>query len=193
MPADPAERAAWIGDLTDESGARPASFEPLGRHLAGLEDSSADDTLGSFWASLGKPGADPLALAEPGKGPLLGGTGATIETSTEWELAALHALGAHAVERGSAALWRRLWDAADWHARELQPDNATCRPWAVHVFVWRASWAEDTDLASAAALHASTLLHNCQVSLGRPDRLSACILLDAAARLERAGERPPGA
>ncbi|MBZ0171155.1 MAG: hypothetical protein K8E66_02125, partial [Phycisphaerales bacterium] len=59
----------------------------------------------------------------------------------------------------------------------------TNHPWAVHVFL-RLSLAESDRAASdAARLHAETLLHNALVSSGRPDRFSACLLLDAARAL----------
>ena len=48
---------------------------------------------------------------------------------------------------------------------------------------------QETDANSAheATLHAETLVHNSIVNLGRPDRFSACLLLDAARVLD---ERP---
>ncbi len=72
--------------------------------------------------------------------------------------------------------------------RELQPDNATNHPWAIHVFVRLARSAPDPSERDAALIHAQTQLHSCQVAMGRPDRLSACILLHAARSLERAPE-----
>ncbi|MEO1585156.1 MAG: hypothetical protein AAFR96_11390, partial [Planctomycetota bacterium] len=64
--------------------------------------------------------------------------------------------------------------------REIQPDNATNLPWAVHVFCVLAERDGDAD----ASLYAETLLHNCVVGgAGRPDKLSALILLDSARRL----------
>ena len=62
-----------------------------------------------------------------------------------------------------------------WNMAE--PDNATNRPWALHVFL----------LASAPECqhYAETLLHNCLVTTGEPEPLSAWILLDAANELER--------
>lgn len=105
-------------------------------------------------------------------------TGA-IETTTETELSALHALSHHARRDPSGRLAERCLDAARWHVDELQPDNGTNHPWAVHVFL---ALAEDD---STARLHAESLVHNALVSSGRPDRFSACLLLDSARLLAR--------
>ncbi|MEZ6243454.1 MAG: hypothetical protein R3B57_10475 [Phycisphaerales bacterium] len=191
IPPGSAARRVWAGTLTDESGARPRTAIPLLEHLADIPraERTLSDVNDALWRLRGGPGPDPLTLVLPGDGPLLGQSGPGIESSTEQELAALHALGALGVELDAPPLWDRLWAAADWHVRELQPDNATNRPWAVHVFLLRASRCDDADLAAGARLHASTLLHNCQVLTGRPDRISACILLDAATILRRATDR----
>lgn len=121
-------------------------------------------------------------LIRAGRGSLLGlESEGTIETSTEAELSALHAAWRIAQHRRSSTLRDRCLDAAAWAVGELQPDNATNRPWAAHVFVML--WIERGD--PGAALYAQTLLHNCQVSFGQPDRLSALVLWDAAAELLR--------
>lgn len=59
---------------------------------------------------------------------------------------------------------------------ELQPDNATNHPWAIHVF---AAIAADENNAHAD-LYAQSLLHNALIDGGEPDTFSALILLDAA-------------
>lgn len=69
--------------------------------------------------------------------------------------------------------------SARWLITEIQPDNATNLPWAVHVF---ASLAVRDD-SHEARMYAETLMHNCMVSSGQPDTLSALILLDAAKQL----------
>ncbi|MEM1072208.1 MAG: hypothetical protein AAGB48_00475 [Planctomycetota bacterium] len=101
-----------------------------------------------------------------------------IEVWTESELTSVHA-------GWSLESWKpRVIDAARWLLGEIQPDNATNLPWAVHVF---ASLGV-TDGLVEATMYAETLLHNCVVQgAGRPDGLSALILLDAARqlRLER--------
>lgn len=107
-----------------------------------------------------------------------------IETWTERELSALHALRTIARLRADATLAARCMDAAGWHVAELQPDNATNHPWAVHVFIELALDPQADSAARAGAdLHAQTLLHNCRVRLGRADRLSAWVLRHAAREL----------
>lgn len=103
-----------------------------------------------------------------------------LEVWTETELASLHALRWLAHLRGRPEWRRRALGCARWHVENLQPDNATNRPWAIHVFL-ELSVAESIP---EAELYAQTLLHNCMVTLGHPDRLSAAILLDAADALE---------
>jgi len=189
-PGEPA-RARWAATLTDESGARPVAIGPLLDNLAGVRRAilaAPSDPAEALWRLPFGRGADPLALVLPGPGPLFDPGDSGMETRTERELSAMHALGAHAVGRDSPALWVRLWSAVDWHVRELQPDNATGRPWAVHVFAMRAAGADDAGIASGARLHASTLVHNCRVTLGRPDRVSACILLHASITLRLAAD-----
>lgn len=94
----------------------------------------------------------------------------TIETWTQSELCCLHALS-HAGESARP----RVNAAADWMIENLQPDNATNHPWAIHVFLRRAA-----EIASGEhRLYAEALLHNAIISLGRADRFSALILLDA--------------
>lgn len=99
----------------------------------------------------------------------------TIEVWTETELSALHALW-HAARRSRPELASRVSSAVSWHLQHTQPDNATNRPWAAHVFLLH---------GSAESRHfAETLVSNCIVLNGRPDPLSAQILLDAAEALE---------
>lgn len=97
-----------------------------------------------------------------------------IEVWTEIELASLQALWWLARRTGRADLDSRARSLARWLMDELQPDNATNRPWAVGAFAQLAAEGDGD-----AALYADTLLHNCQVSLGRPDLLSSVLLLDA--------------
>lgn len=142
-----------------------------------------------LWSALTNPGVDTEALlarladsrrSECDDGALTPRQGSTIEVWTETELASIHALSRLAQVR-SRPEWATLARAAAaWHVEHIQPDNATAHPWAIHVFVELAC----TQQAAGAALHAEQLLHACQVSLARPDRLSAIILLDAADALE---------
>lgn len=66
--------------------------------------------------------------------------------------------------------------AAAAYMEQIQPDNATNHPWAIHVFLVHALRTGTDD----GRMYAETMLHNCMVGSGRPDRLSAVILLDAA-------------
>ena len=102
-----------------------------------------------------------------------------LEVWTETELCGLHALWCLARERRRDDWARRVDAVRDWHLVHTQPDNATNRPWALHVFLLA---AQDSPEARA---YAETLLHNAMVTTGgRPDLLSAWILLDSARRIE---------
>ncbi len=102
-----------------------------------------------------------------------------IEVWTETELSALHALW-HLARRAAgdtaAALSARIASAVAWHIQHTQPDNATNHPWAAHVFLLHGT--------PESRHFAETLVSNCIVLNGRPDPLSAWILLDAAEALE---------
>ncbi len=120
------------------------------------------------------PGIDLRSTA----GPLVGQGRLALEVWTEIELCVLHALW-HARDRfpaDASISTARLVAAARWFIEHVQPDNATNHPWAVHVFAWLGVTQRDTE----AEMYAGTLLHNCQVTYGRPDALSAHILADAA-------------
>jgi len=117
-------------------------------------------------------------------GALLGSASdfGSIELWTECELSALHALSRIATRSQDQSLVERVASAARFHLDETQPDNATNRPWSIHVFALIA--VDDAD--PEADLYAQTLLHNCMVQSGRPDPLSALILTDAAECLAHA-------
>lgn len=101
-----------------------------------------------------------------------------LEVWTETDLCCLHALWWLA-RTHSREDWATLANnAATWHLENVQPDNATAHPWALHLFALRDIAAPNRD--GAARLHAEMMMHNCQVSLGRADKLSALILLDAS-------------
>lgn len=103
-----------------------------------------------------------------------------IEVWTETELSALHALSWLALLAGSDAAWDRVMRAARWHVTNTQPDNATGHPWALHVFLW----LERASPGMGGLAYAETLLHNCQVGLGRVDLFGAYVLLDCARAIE---------
>jgi len=110
-------------------------------------------------------------------GPLIDqGSARAIEVWTESELSALHALSWLGVAPGGEELFGRALTAAAWHVEHTQPDNATQRPWSVQVFAALAARDGNAD----AGVFAETLLHSCQVSMGRADILSRHILSDAA-------------
>jgi len=148
----------------------------------GVGKPADEDGAAKFWmAAAGE--ADWAQVREQigDRGALMGGgeDAGTIETATEAELSGLHAAWRIARRCGDAGLLERCFEAATWAVEELQPDNATNRPWGAHVFaeLWLARGN------SGAALYAQTLVHNCQVTFGRPDRISALVLWDAAEEL----------
>jgi hypothetical protein len=104
-----------------------------------------------------------------------------IEVWTEIELSALHALWTW---RRDEPVRQRCLSAAAWLLENVQPDNATQHPWAVHVFA--VLGVDETFAARAEAdQYAQTLLHACMVRTGRADRFSALVLEHAARELER--------
>lgn len=118
--------------------------------------------------------------------PVLARRAGTIEVFTQSQLSALHAAWAIAVRRGREDLRAACLHACAWFIENLQPDNATNHPWAAQVFVMRAAMCateEERELRGAALMYAQTLLHNCRVHLGRPDRFSAAVLVDAGRAL----------
>jgi hypothetical protein len=163
-------RARLSGDPTAAIARDPGPTAGLDVRLwAALTDSAIDvDALLSDAASTPRGAADRGAL-------LPQGLYRTIEVWTETELASLHALSRLGRVR-SRADWTALALAtAHWHVEHLQPDNATNRPWAVHLF---ATLAVQGDADAEA--YAQTLVHNCHIARGKPDALSAHIIADAA-------------
>ncbi len=112
-----------------------------------------------------------------------------IEHWTQIELCALHALWTmvalypNKLDTPLQAVRSRIRSAGVWMMNEYQPDNAINRPWAIGVFVQLSLTLESADERSTASMYAQTLLHNCSITLGRPDLLSACILKDASRTL----------
>ncbi len=158
-----------------------ASFElpdiPLS-HMSGVEDVM-------LWWALYDSSIDIRTFVDlTGDGPLydsdIGQTYATIEVWTETELAGLHALSHYARVQQDATnrqfLFDRISKVITWHIEHTQPDNATCHPWAVHVFLQHKT--------PESQHYAETLLSNCLVANAKPDPMSAWILLDASHVLE---------
>jgi hypothetical protein len=134
---------------------------------------------GLWWALAGADVDVDNLLKEPTVGSLWPQTRFSgIEVWTETELCGLHALWCLARQRRRDDWARRAEAVRDWHLVHTQPDNATNRPWALHVFLLA------TPPAPEARAYAETLLHNAVVTTGRPDLLSAWILLDSASRIE---------
>jgi len=115
-----------------------------------------------------------------------------IEVWTERELMAMHLLLNRAVINRDVIAMERVARAARWHAENIQPDNATGRPWAAHAFFAAHLLTGDPVLA----MHADTITHNARVTLAssrrndhpdllrQADLMSALILLDGASALE---------
>jgi hypothetical protein len=180
----------FIDQFRDDSGNRRPVDRPLLASMLGMKPARPpSSTLDvELWWDLARSERQALGKLRPDRGPLLptspaeplGWDGADgIEVWSEAELSALHALSHLAL--ADATLLPRLNSAASWLIENVQPDNATNRPWAIHVFLDR--WISKGDME--ANMYAQTLLHNCRVSMGRPDRFSACILWDAATWLSR--------
>lgn len=182
-------RAYCSAPTTDAAAALP--IDPAAR--------LSDDPDVVLWSALTDPAIDIDAaltrFAHPDRprtdsdaGALFPHLGSTpIEVWTETELSCLHALWWLAHQR-SREDWAQLVNrVAAWHIENLQPDNATSHPWALHVFLTIAERDNNPD----ARLYAQTLLHNCQVALGHPDRFSVHILHDAADALEAMGPNAP--
>ncbi len=191
--ADPdatrAARRAFLAVFADEQGNRARVVTPFLAAAMGIEPGQipppAPDLDDRLWWAVHDPD-QPITDFTQGVGPLDPGLAETaIESRTETELSAMHALYRLGLDRDRPDLTARALDAARWHTAELQPDNGTNHPWGIHVFVVLASRSPDPPESGAALMHAQTLLHNCQVQQGRADRLSACILWDAARTLER--------
>ncbi|MDX2117730.1 MAG: hypothetical protein SFY96_06055 [Planctomycetota bacterium] len=190
VDAPAAQHAALIDAFADDAGHRRRIDRPLLADLLGVRlpspalsaAAALDERL--WWAvhDSALPTAAIAAELGPRGEPLIGrATPLVIETATETELGALHALWTIARRRDDATLRARCLDAARYLIAELQPDNATNHPWASDVFLTLAEQGEPA-IRPDALLYAQTLLHNCQVQLGRPDSFSAALLLHAATR-----------
>jgi hypothetical protein len=133
----------------------------------------------TLWACMHDAGLGTSAWHQ-GEGPLFRQLHArAIEVWTEGELVGLHALWWLA--RRDPSLQKRARSAASWLIAELQPDNATQRPWAIHAF---AELAAEGDIE--ADMYAQTLLLNATAGREKPDRFSAAILVDSARYLHEA-------
>ncbi len=187
--------AAELDAFCDEAGNRRRVDRPLlcwrygvaaGPTPAGVRDEEA------LWWALHDPTIDVDALLAPESNlnargvemmpPLLARAAGTIEVFTESQLSSLHALWHLAGVRNRPDYRERCLRVASWFIEHIQPDNATNHAWAIHVFVaLGASGA--TPQAGSAISYGATLLHNCRVQLGVPDRFSRELIGDAAEAL----------
>ena len=193
LEADEATRLAYARAFADDAGHRRLVDPPLLAWVLGVELWEPPSTTRRdvrLWAALTEPTVDPLSLIDSPAGPIAPEAREEgIEVWTEIELASLQALWWHSspsrermrsnrdAQLGEPChlVRTRARSHARWLMAELQPDNGTNRPWALATFAELAAGG-DTD----AALYAETLLHNCQVTLGKPDLLSTVLLLDAS-------------
>lgn len=182
MNAFRADPSAWAAHLESVAGSGiqgpdPPVDPPASLLRAARDGETPERTL---WAAAS-------AAATPERGVLdLDGTGplwspdrwSAIEVWTEGELCGLHALARLGRLRADLAsgIFRRLRSAIDWHLEHTQPDNATHRPWAVHLFLGHPDPEVD--------LYGQILLHNFEAA-GRGDRDAAWILRDAAREIRR--------
>ncbi|MCP4798047.1 MAG: hypothetical protein GY885_17985 [Phycisphaeraceae bacterium] len=118
-----------------------------------------------------------------------------IEVWTECELSVMHAawrvvLDGEGDPEARRRLTARLRTAVTWHLEHTQPDNATSRPWAVHVFLELGHPDVEAIDYAANMLHAA---ESARMSGGGDDRLRGWILDDAASALRRVGTPRIGA
>lgn len=200
LPSDGGAAARLADSFRDDLGhRRPEDGVFLRAHLGLAPPASTPPSPEArLWAMAGTPDAadspEPIVGPARAEGPLLlGHETRAIEVATDAELCAIHALWAIGERHGA---WRdRALAAARWCVDELQPDNATNEPWAIHVFLI----LEHLERDAAAGLYAQTLLHNAMVA-GAGSRAggasgnalptrSAWIIRDAAMRLRHEVDR----
>lgn len=186
LEAGQTARAAFVDQFTDEFGNRARTTEPFLRRLLDLtgepETTPLDLDERLWWrlCSGTQVTSDLHDLISPGPTLTPPSDKMAIEHWTQVELCALHAvwtLNQLSPDPGTA---RRIRDAGVWIMHELQPDNAINRPWAIPVFVVLSMTLADESDRTMASMYAQTLLHNCSITMGRPDILSSCIMLHSA-------------
>lgn len=180
--------ASELAAFRDDAGHRRRVDPWLLAHAFGLDardigrnsTPSEEEPWLALWACVHDAGLD-VSAWRSGDGPLFRQLhDRAIEVWTEGELAGLHALWWLAAR--DASLRTRARSAARWLIAELQPDNATQRPWAIHAF---AELAAEGDIE--ADMYAQTLLLNATAGRENPDRFSAAILVDGAKYLHERG------
>lgn len=189
---EPIADAHWIRTFADAMGNRRRVDRPLLAHLAHAKPgptpalSDLDPEEGVWWALHDPAALNAAAIDFTAHGPLfptLRQRG--IEWWTQAELSGVHALSILAQQRNDPAIAARVDRNAMWLLDEVQPDNATQWPWAVHVFATIAIQDHRAPSVRTAARHyAQTLVHNAIVNTGSPDPFAACILWSSANWLE---------
>lgn len=203
MPTRPdlTTRASWVSLF--EQGARAEGSAPLDHPPQ--HGFAADDPAVAAW-ELVRTGAAAARLLElqglrPDEtsiGPMLQPRDdLAIEVWTECELSVMHAAwrvvldGAREAEaEARGRLTARLRAAVEWHLEHTQPDNATSRPWAIHVFLELGHPDVEAIDYAANMLHAA---ESARMSGGGDDRLRGWILDDAASALREVGTPRIGA
>jgi hypothetical protein len=183
-PATLAEKQAFVDTFTDEAGHRRVWDAFLLARLLGLPRPRAEEPWLWSWGDIeDTPRRGVTRSPRRGDPPFFADRDAwALEQETEKELAGLH--GWSWLLRDATVRERSAFDAAaDWILANIQPDNATNHPWAIHVFLELAATG-DPRTSTDARLYAETMLHNTIVHQGRPDRFSALILWDAAEALD---------
>jgi len=172
---------AAAGDQVDPSSSPPPS-------AWGVESGRATDRrLWEVVAATPAPSARVIeavsGLRLAGPGPLLERAGNdAVEVWVDRELAAMHALHRACRVLRRAEWGTRLHAAVAWHVEHTGTENATHRPWAVHVFLLCGS--SDAEFFAAGQLHAVAVEH----AAGPPDPCTAWILQDAARELDLAAD-----
>lgn len=188
LGANEESRVEFVRQFADEYGNRARTTEPFLRCVLGLSahpESDPSDLDERLWWSLCSDQS--IVLSELADGPTLTppSDDIAIEHWTQIELCALHALWTINQRSSADSFDRRIIDAAVWIMHELQPDNAINRPWALPVFIMLSLTLDDDNDRATASMYAQTLLHNCSITMGKPDILSSCILLHSAESLRQ--------
>jgi hypothetical protein len=194
LPTVEADNERYIADFADGMGdRRPFDAPLLARLLRAspryFQSSPDDDASTALMKAVGRLDTHAVQglIRQPDTTipmPLVAEASiAALEAQTEQELAAVHALASMALHGSHhTALRARLLGAARWLIDEIQPDNATHRPWAVHAFVYAAATLDATQSVDAE-MYAQTLVHNAVVAAsstsGEIDRFSLILLRDA--------------
>lgn len=188
-----ADAQAIVRSFTDDAGDTRPVDRTLLAHLLGCSagdppPNPAPDEL-AWWCCHSRKAVDRLPIDWNAAGRLFPSLHeVAIEIWTDAELSSVHALSWDGLRGRNDGVLTRLVRAAEWLLAEVQPDNATERPWAVHVFAAMSlDPARSPNARAEADLYAQTLLQNALVGRDKADRFSACILWDAADWLDAAG------